>query len=152
MAYAENFHGGVWFSGIWWSFVFGERCLWPHNLTSYSWFPSNVLAKFVDITCVFFYIHSPSCMCDCTEYKLSALEARLSEENKFDATTQQFITAKPTGCTLQQGSKTHSSMRQSNLERQIEAALMPCRKWAVGRRWARLHWLAHTLAWKIESC
>jgi len=27
VAYTENFHGGVSFSGIWWSFVFGERCL-----------------------------------------------------------------------------------------------------------------------------
>jgi len=27
MVYAENFHGGVSFSGIWWPFVFGVRCL-----------------------------------------------------------------------------------------------------------------------------
>jgi len=27
--------GGFSFSGIWWSFVFGVRCLWRHNLTSY---------------------------------------------------------------------------------------------------------------------
>jgi len=26
VAYAENFHGGVSFSGMWWSFVFGVRC------------------------------------------------------------------------------------------------------------------------------
>jgi len=27
VAYAENFHGGASFSDIWWSFVFGVRCL-----------------------------------------------------------------------------------------------------------------------------
>jgi len=27
VAYAENFHGGISFSGIWWSFIFGVRCL-----------------------------------------------------------------------------------------------------------------------------
>jgi len=32
VAYAENFHGGISFSGIWWSFIFGVRCLWRHNL------------------------------------------------------------------------------------------------------------------------
>jgi len=32
VAFEENFHGGVSFSGIWWSLVFGVRCLWRHNL------------------------------------------------------------------------------------------------------------------------
>jgi len=27
VAYAGNFHGGVWLRVIWWSFVFGLRCL-----------------------------------------------------------------------------------------------------------------------------
>ena len=54
VAYAKNFHGGVSFSGIWWSFVCGVRSLWRHNLTSYSCFQTNVLAKFVDIICMFF--------------------------------------------------------------------------------------------------
>jgi len=27
VAYAENFHGGVWLRVIWWLFVFGVRCL-----------------------------------------------------------------------------------------------------------------------------
>jgi len=47
VAYAENFHGGGSFTGMWWSFVFGVRCLWRHNLTSYSCFKTKVLAKFV---------------------------------------------------------------------------------------------------------
>ena len=51
----RNFHRGVSFSGIWWSFVSGVRSLWRRNLTSYSCFQTNVLAKFVDITCIFFY-------------------------------------------------------------------------------------------------
>jgi len=85
---------------------------------------TNVLATFVDIICIFFYIHSPYFMCRCTEYKLSALQIRISEKNKFNATTQQFITAKISGCALKQGSETHSSLRQSNLQLQNQAALM----------------------------
>jgi len=47
VAYPESFHGGLSFSGIWWPFVFGVRCLWRPNLTSYLCFQTNVLAKFV---------------------------------------------------------------------------------------------------------
>jgi len=62
-------------------------------------------------------------MCHCTEYELSALQVRLSEENKLNATTEQFTTAKISGCALIQGSETRSSLRQSNLQLQNEAAL-----------------------------
>jgi len=48
------FMGGVSFSGRWWPFVFGVRCLWRHNLASYSCFQ----AKFVDIIGIFFCTHS----------------------------------------------------------------------------------------------
>jgi len=40
-------------------FVFGVRCLWRHNLTSYSCFQTNILVKFVDTIYTFFYTHSP---------------------------------------------------------------------------------------------
>jgi len=73
-------------------------------------------------------------MCHCTEYKLLALQVRLSEENKVNATLKQFITAKISGCALKQGSKTHSSMRQSNLQRKNQVALMSCRIRAVKQR------------------
>jgi len=36
-------------------------------------FQTNVLAKFVDIVYIFFYIHSPYFMCRCTEYEVSAV-------------------------------------------------------------------------------
>jgi len=49
---------------------------------------------------------------------------------------QQFITAKISGCGLKQGSKTHSSLRQSNLQLQNEDALMSCRIRAVEHRCA----------------
>jgi len=58
------------------------------------------------------------------------------EENARNATTQQFITAKISGCALKQGSKTRSSLRQSNLQLQNEAALMSCRIRAVEHRCA----------------
>ena len=51
-------------------------------------FQTNVLAKFVDTLCMFFYTHSPYFMCHCTKYELSALQARISEENKLNAITQ----------------------------------------------------------------
>jgi len=63
-------------------------------------------------------------MCHYTEYK--ALHVRITEEDKLNATTQVFITAKISGCLLKQGSKTHSSLRHSNLQLQNEAALMSC--------------------------
>jgi len=66
-------------------------------------------------------------MYHCNEYKLSVLQVRISEENTLNVTTQQFITEKTSGCALKQGSKTHSSLRQSNLQLQIQAALMSCR-------------------------
>jgi len=133
VAYAENFHRGVSFSGIWWSFACDVRSLWRHNLSSYSCFQTNILAKFVDIICTFFYTQSPYFMCHCTEYKLSALHVRISEENKLNVATQEFITAK-FGCVLKKGSKTHSSLRQSNLQLQNEAALMSRRVRAVEHR------------------
>jgi len=49
-------------------------------------------------------------MCHCNEYKLSALQVKISEKKKLNATTQQFITAKISGCALKQGRETHSSM------------------------------------------
>jgi len=36
-------------------------------------------------------------MCHCTEFKLSALQVSISEENTVTATTQQFVTAKISG-------------------------------------------------------
>jgi len=130
----KKFLWGVSFRGIWWSFVFGVRCLWCHNLTSYLCFQTNVFAKFVDPICIFFYMHSPCFMCHCTGYKLSVLQVTISEENKLNATTQQFIIAKISGCALKQGSKPHSSPHQSNLQLQNQAALMFCWIRAVEHR------------------
>jgi len=73
-------------------------------------------------------------MCHCTEQKLSAIQVRISEENTLNATTQQFILAKISDCTLKHGSKTHTSLRQSNLQLQNESALMSCQIRAVEHR------------------
>ena len=55
-------------------------------------------------------------MCHCTVYKLSALQVRLAEENKLNATTQQFITAKISGIVLNSGVKhTHNHKRPQKL-------------------------------------
>ena len=54
--------GGL-FSGLWWSFAFGVRCLWRHNLKSYSVSQTNVLAKFVYIIFMLFYDTHPVISC-----------------------------------------------------------------------------------------
>jgi len=99
----------------------------------YSCFQTIGLAKYVDIICIFFYTHFPLIyfICHCTEYILSALQVMISEENKLNATTQQFTSAKISGCELKQESKTHSSPSQSTLQFHDEAALMSCRIRAV---------------------
>ena len=101
-------------------------------------FPNQLFGGVVDIICIFFYTYSPYFMCHCTEYKLSTLQVRISQENKLNATTQQFITAKISGCTLKQGSNAHSSLRQSNFQLQNKAALMSCRMRAVEHRCSAL--------------
>jgi len=51
-------------------------------------------------------------MCHCPEYKLVALQVRISEKNILNATTQQFIIANISGCALKQGVKhTHQCVR-----------------------------------------
>ena len=40
-------------SGVWWSLLRDIRCLWRHNMTLFSRSQTNVLAKFVDTTCIF---------------------------------------------------------------------------------------------------
>ena len=50
----RNFSWRGSFSAIWWSFVFGVRFLWRQSLTPYSCVQTNVLAKFVDMICIFF--------------------------------------------------------------------------------------------------
>ena len=142
---------GFSFSGIWWLFLFDVRCTWRHNLTSFSCFQTNVLAKFVDIICIFFYTHSPYFMCHCIEYKLSTLQVRISGEDTPNATPLQVISAKISGCALKQWNKTHSSLRQSNLQLQIQAALMSRPIRVVEHRKCAGGWLAHTPVCKIKS-
>ena len=102
-------------------------------MTSYARFQTNVLAKFVDIIYIFFYTHS-LIFCQGTEYKLSALQVRISEKNTINSTTQQFITAKILGCELKQRNKTNSSLSQSNLQLQKQAAMMSRQIRAVEHR------------------
>jgi len=67
-------------------------------------------------------------------YKVSALQVTISEENKLNATTQQLKIINIWGYALKQGSKTHSSLRQSNVQLQSHAALMSCWIRAVEHR------------------
>jgi len=69
---------------------------------SYSYFQTNVSAKFVDIISIFstFSLLILCLIALSSEYKLIALHVRLSKQNTPNATIQQFITAKISGCTL----------------------------------------------------
>jgi len=124
----RKFSWGVSISGIWCAFFVTSQ------FDVIFIFQTNILAKFVGTIGIFFCTHSPYFMCLCTEYKLSALQSRISEENKLNATKKQFITAKISGCVLKQGRKTHSSLRQRNLQLLNEAALMSRRIRAVEHR------------------
>ena len=73
----------------------------------------------------------PLFLCHCS---INYQRSKLGYRKKTNTTIQQFITAKISGCALKQGSKTHSWIRQSNLQLQNEATLMSCRIRAVEHR------------------
>jgi len=136
VAYAEIFHGG---------FVQEGRmvviCIWCALFVTSQFgviviFPNQRFCGFCWHSMHNFLHPLPYFMCHCTEYKLLAFQVRVSEENKLNATTQEYIIAKISGCALRQGSKTHSSLLQRNLQLQNQAALMSCRIWAVKHRCA----------------
>ena len=140
MADAENFYGGGLVQGhvvVIWCALFVTS-----QFNVIFMFPNYVLAKFVDIICIFLYIHSPYLMCHCTEYKLSALQVGLSEKNKLNATTQQFITAKISGCVLKQGSETLITASEQ-FTTANEAVLIYRRTRAVEHRCAAGRAVAH---------
>ena len=56
-----------------------------------------------------------------TALNINCQQSKLGYRRKINPTTQQFITAKITGCALKQGSKTHSSTRENNSKLQNEA-------------------------------
>ena len=144
VAYAENFNGRGFYSVAYGGHkIFGMWCLWRHNLTSYSCFQINVLAKFVDTVCVFFCTHSLNLYV--TALTTNYQRSRLRYRRKFNSTamTQQFRIAKISGCALKQGSKTHSPLRQSNFQLQNQATLMSCRIRAV-EHWKCAAWLSNT--------
>jgi len=141
MAYAENFHGGGF---IQWHMVI--ICIWCVLFVTSQFdvicFQTNVLAKFVNTICIFVYTHSPYFMCYCSEYKLSALQVAISEENELNATTQQFMTAKLPGCTLKQGIKrTHHCDRAIyNCKMRLSSCLVEYEESSIES--VRLDWLA----------
>ena len=118
------------FSDIWWLFVFGVRCsqfdvtiMFPNlRFGEVYWHNMNILP------------HALYFMCHCTEYKLTALQVRISEENTVNATTQLFIIAKISNCAIKQGGKTHYSLNQRNLQLQNTTAVMSRRIRADERR------------------
>ena len=133
VAYPEDFHGGfhavAYGSHLYLVYAVCDVTFWRHihgskqHFGEVCWHNMHILLHPLSLF-----------LCHCTEYKLSALQVRVSEENKINTTTQQLITAKISGCAWKPGSKTHSSLRQSNSQLQNEAALMSCRIRAVEHR------------------
>jgi len=119
---------------------------------SYSCFKTTVLAKFVDIICIFFYTNSPHYMDNSTENKQLALQVWILEENKLNATTQQFITAKISGCALKHGVKhTHHCVRAIyNCKMRLRLCLVEYEQSSIES--VRLDWLARTTVCKVECC
>jgi len=114
MAYAENVYGGVIMQ--WHMVVISIWCALfvTSQFDVIIIFPNQ---RFGEVFCRNMHIllcALPLFICHGTGYKLSTLQVRVTEENKYNATTQQFITAKISGCPLKQGSETHLSLRQSN--------------------------------------
>jgi len=87
---------------IWRHIHVSKPTLWRSLLTQYAYSSTRTLL----ILCVI-------------ALNMSALQVTISEENTLNATMQQFITAQMSGWELKQGSKTHSSLRQSNLPLQF---------------------------------
>ena len=102
------------------SFVFSARCLWRHNLTSFSCFQTNVLAAFLDIICTIFCTQSLYFCVIALNMNYQPSRLGYWRKKKLNATTQQFITAKISDCEWKQGRKRHSSMRKNNLQLQNE--------------------------------
>jgi len=72
-----------------WLLSMDKRCLWRHKMRSYSRFQINVTAKFVDT--MYFILtdtHFPYFMCHCIDYKLSAFQVRIPEQDALNATTE----------------------------------------------------------------
>jgi len=71
------------------SFVFGLRCLRRHNLTSYSCFQTNVLAKFVYIICIYSSTRAAFILC-VTAVNINYQRFKLNIRRKY---TQRYDTA-----------------------------------------------------------
>ena len=101
----------------------------------YLCFQSNVLAKVFDKICIFLCIHSPYFICHCAEYKLLAIQVRISEKIYSTLRHSSSLLQKyQVAARVKTGGKTLSSMRQSNFQPQNETALMSCQIRAVEHR------------------
>jgi len=109
-------------SGVWWELLLDMRCLLHHTMTSFSRLQTNVLAKFVDTTCILFYTRSPYPLYNVSlqwMIVLSALQVRRPEQNTaLSAKPEQFITAKISGNALKQGSTARLKLRQRSSQLQ----------------------------------
>jgi len=114
---------GVSLSGLWWPFVFGVRCLWRHNFTSYSCFQINVLANLL------------------THYAYSSTRTLLIL----------CVIALNINYQRSKGVKhTHHYIRVIyNCKIRLRECLVKYEQSSIG---VRLDWLAHTRVCKIESC
>ena len=118
----------VFSSGVWWSLLLDIRCLWRHNMTSYSRLQTTFWRSLLTqhayySTRTLLVVHI--CV---TVMNISVLQVRRPEQKTaLNAKTEQFIPAKTSGNAFKQGSRTHSVLcqRSSQLQK-YKAARMSC--------------------------
>jgi len=110
------------------------------------------LAKFVDIYA--YFSTSTPLILGVIALNINYQRSKLGYQRKTNSTLRHSSSqsAKISGFTLKQGSETHSSLRQSNLQEQYQALLRSVKYEQLSIEGVRLDWLAHTLVCKIEFC
>ena len=125
MAYAEKFHGeihSVAYGGdLYLVCAVSDVTIWRHIHVSNPTFWRSLLTQSAHFSTQTLF--SLCVIALNINYSTSAPSWR-SKENTSNAMIQQFMNAKILGYTLKQVSKTHSALRQSNLQLQNHAARM----------------------------
>jgi len=124
--------------------------IWCHIHVSKPTLSRNLLTQYV-----YSFIRTPLIICVIVlniNYQRSRLRYRRNISSTLRHSSSWLRKYQALRLALKQGSKTHSSLRQSNLQLQNQAALMSCRNEQWSTRNVRLDFLTHTPVCKIESC
>jgi len=104
------------------SLAYGGHLFVACGVCAYSCIQTNVLAKFVDIICIFFYTQTHSLILCVIALNLNCQCSKLGYRRKLNSMLHRSSKLQNFDCVLKKGSKTHSSLCQC--KPQNEAALM----------------------------